>query len=649
MSEKLLSWNLETKDSQIASLRLGDQADIRSFAPAIQTTYKLLTSKNAQSVTFNPEEVTMKWNEGLELTLKLAQAGAPNEVKLEVSVSNNSKAPVALDRVYTIHKASISSSRDLNRILVNGNEMNSRSSMDPLKGRHDSRSLIGLTDKEGNPGIILGYLNLNDAFYGFEVSGSDKEASEASAFALRENIALEPGKTLDLSPLLIVCNDSFSAALDTYASQSGETMKARHVPLKTGWCSWYHYYGTESVEDVRRNITQLKDSEFAQHLNVVQIDDGWNYTSKEAPRNWGDWTPGYKFPEGMMQIADEIKENGFEAGIWLAPFSVDEGSQLLKDHPDWLIQDEEGKPKPFWGVYGLDLTHPEALNFVRSTFDNVFNKWGYTYIKIDFLMHAIQPGVRHDKTKTSAQALRMGLDVVREVAGNDRFILTCGCPMGPAVGVADAMRIGMDVSHRWYIPMNLESWPFGNCSIYAGVRHTVWRHWMHRNWWQNDPDCLLVHRDGSPPEKEMFGREFDKEFATEPPFGLSEEEAACWVRLVWMTGGMGLLGEDISMLDSDRRELLGRAFPLHNAKTQFIDYYDQFEVSVLFHEEDGVKRVGVFNFANKAEKVELPGSQINAGPGTSFKERLTGESFKSESDRIAFPELPARSGRIWEF
>ncbi len=68
-------------------------------------------------------------------------------------------------------------------------------------------------------------------------------------------------------------------------------------------------------------------------------------------------------------------------------------ASFFKNHPDLLVQSGEA-PKIFWESYGLDLTNPKALEFVRETFHRVFHEWGFTYIKIDFLLHAVQPGTR---------------------------------------------------------------------------------------------------------------------------------------------------------------------------------------------------------------------------------------------------------------
>ena len=45
---------------------------------------------------------------------------------------------------------------------------------------------------------------------------------------------------------------------------------------------------------------------------------------------------------GLKYVVDKIHEKGYQAGLWLAPFSVQKVSLTAKEHPDWLIKDENG-------------------------------------------------------------------------------------------------------------------------------------------------------------------------------------------------------------------------------------------------------------------------------------------------------------------
>ena len=46
-------------------------------------------------------------------------------------------------------------------------------------------------------------------------------------------------------------------------------------------------------------------------------------------------------------------------------------------------------------------------------------------------------------------SVRAGFEAVRRGAGDDTFLLGCGAPLGPTIGVVDGMRIGPDVAPWW--------------------------------------------------------------------------------------------------------------------------------------------------------------------------------------------------------
>jgi alpha-galactosidase len=45
--------------------------------------------------------------------------------------------------------------------------------------------------------------------------------------------------------------------------------------------------------------------------------------------------------------------------------------------------------------------------------------------------------------------VRAGFDAVRRGAGDATFLLACGAPLAPVVGLVDGARIGPDVAPRW--------------------------------------------------------------------------------------------------------------------------------------------------------------------------------------------------------
>lgn len=309
------------------------------------------------------------------------------------------------------------------------------------------------------------------------------------AVALLDDVPLEPGAERRLDPLWIASGDAgplYSQFADLWGATAGARVPDRSV---FGWCSWYQYFAEVLPEHIRSNLALA-----AEHgVDVVQIDDGYQQAI-------GDWlTPRATWAEGTAPLADEIRAAGLQAGIWTAPFLIGEDSQLVTEHPDWVPRHKSGHGaramyNPWsWGGWALvlDTTRDDVLDHLRSTYAALVEQ-GFDYHKIDFCYAAALPAARFDQTKTRAESLRLGLDAVRDGIGADSFLLGCGCPFGPAVGVVDAMRVSADVAPVWAPD---QSWP-GLEETAPAARNAViasaLRAPLHRRVFLNDPDCLLI-------------------------------------------------------------------------------------------------------------------------------------------------------------
>lgn len=232
---------------------------------------------------------------------------------------------------------------------------------------------------------------------------------------------------------------------EVFSSYAGHLKKrfgaAGNRPSPRVWCSWYSLYTAIEESLLQRAFDGLGDLPF----DVLQVDDGWQAAI-------GDWTPNDKFPAGMQALATRIRASGRTPGLWLAPLLVVPSSALFREHPDWLLRDEEGKLVPAgfnWGepLYALDTTHPAALDFLAALMKQV-RAWGYDYLKLDFLYAGALPGARHTDMPREA-ALRQGLQTMREAMGSDAYFLACGAPILPCLGLCDALRVGPDVAGKW--------------------------------------------------------------------------------------------------------------------------------------------------------------------------------------------------------
>jgi len=257
--------------------------------------------------------------------------------------------------------------------------------------------------------------------------------------------------------------------------------KTRFEKAPRVWCSWYSLYGWIHERIILKTLKNFGDMPF----DVFQLDDGWQISH-------GEWDANHKFPSGMKSLAEKISATGRTAGIWLAPFMVSTDSQLVKDHPDWLLHDDSGKPA-LAGItwsgtpHALDSSHPAVLEFMDKLIRKV-RGWGYGYLKLDFLYLGALIGKR-EKDIPREIAYRNALQVIREAAG-DAYILACGAPIIPSLGLCDGLRIGPDVAPYW-LNKPLAVWLNNpnDPSTQNAIRTSIHRLWL-RPLVNVDPDVL---------------------------------------------------------------------------------------------------------------------------------------------------------------
>ncbi len=422
----------------------------------------------------------------------------------------------------------------------------SQGDRDPAReGWHESEVVMVVGGVLGGDSALVGALEKGHAscvvYARPEAEGALIEAE------LHLEVPVEPGEGIELDPLRVAVDADASRLLERFATLWGRRAAARTAAaFQSGWCSWYHFFHAVTQEDLFRNVdalARLRD-EGALELGVVQLDDGYQHAL-------GDWLEcNEKFPDGLAVAARRIRDAGFEAGIWLAPFAVSEESRTHLDHPDWTLRSAEGPLRgtfnPEWShsgwCYVLDPSRPEVCAHLRATAAGLAGM-GFDYLKLDFLYMAAMRAEAFDARLTRAARLRRGLEAIREGAGDQRFLLGCGAPIGPAVGLVDGMRIGPDVAPSWpvradpIIPGLEPALP----STLSALRAILSRSFMHRRLWLNDPDCLMVRREQT---------------------DLSPAESESLAAGIAATGGMVVMSDDVPLLGQEDLGLARRTLEL---------------------------------------------------------------------------------------
>lgn len=312
----------------------------------------------------------------------------------------------------------------------------------------------------------------------------------------------------DLAAGLARFGDEYAAAADVPPLTAPPTV----------WCSWYRYFENVTEADMLENLDAIERAELP--VDVLQLDDGW-----EA--GVGDWTPLQdKFPS-LADLAQRIRQSGRRAGIWLAPFIAGAETGLAREHPEWLM----GPAGTNWGqeLRGLDLSNPALRDYLWNTFRGL-HETGFDYFKLDFLYGGALPGNRHADLG-AVEAYRSGLELIRDAVGPDSYLVGCGAPILPSVGLVDGMRVSPDTFHEHAQDAGGEL---------RGAMGTTARAWQHGRFWANDPDCLVAR----------------------PGFALRKE----WAAVIEEYGGLRSVSDRISELDGwgldATRRILSTAPPI---------------------------------------------------------------------------------------
>jgi alpha-galactosidase len=412
-------------------------------------------------------------------------------------------------------------------------------------GELRSEAVTVLADASGSL-LLAGFVGgtAHDGTWRFRPSASDPDGIELWAEAFLGGAVLAPAERRTLHPVTFEVGErgGAPALLEDWASVTGTAGGARAAaPYQVGWCSWYHYFARVTEADVRANLARSGDWPF----EVFQVDDGYQAAI-------GDWLVcNDRFPSSLDALADTIAAAGRTPGIWLAPFVAAPASDLAARHPEWLARWTDGD-RPLvgmvndaWGgaVHVLDTTSPDVLAHLESVASALVAA-GYTYLKLDFTYAPGFDGTFSDPTLTPAQRVRAGFDAIRRGAGDETFILGCGAPLAATVGAVDGMRIGPDVAPWWDVQADQwrpPGYEGGQPATLNAWRNTLARSFLHRRWWLNDPDCLMLRTSET---------------------SLTPEAARAWALAVGVSGGMALVSDDLALLDASARALLDEVLDL---------------------------------------------------------------------------------------
>lgn len=272
------------------------------------------------------------------------------------------------------------------------------------------------------------------------------------------------------------------------------------------------------------------NSDHNSRLEYVLIDGGWSA--------WGDWQKPnkIKFPHGIKSTSNKVKKLGLKPGIWMAPFLVNPRSTVATKHPDWLVR-HNGKLVDGFRLTSMDallphrkwilnIKNPEVKKYLNDSIKYLIETCGFELLKLDFLY-----AIYFDPNLSNREANKFLRSFLKAIKRRYPHVYTiaCGCPLIPAVGVVDSMRIGPDTTVAPFtkllaLPI-LSRWHLDN-NVIPTLMSRLWT----KKLWNVDPDAFVCDHSS----------------------GFHHGQLSAFQKIIIKAKGNIFLGDDLSKLSKDQ-------------------------------------------------------------------------------------------------
>jgi len=299
-------------------------------------------------------------------------------------------------------------------------------------------------------GLAVGDVEPGPRLISLPVSMPDARHAQVAVHSTREQ-TLEPGESFHtLHTFVSVHQGDYFRTLTEYRRlmqrQGFQMASAPDSAFGPIWCAW-GYGRSVKLKQVYDTLPTVKKMGFS----WVTLDDGWQ-------NNYGDWdVDPKKFPHGdadMKALVDRIHEEGFKAQLWWSPLSAVSDSQLLKEHPDFLLLNKDGSKRKisWWNSFYLCPADRAVVEYHKALVRKILGDWGFDGLKLDGQhMNAVpacyNPAHHHKRAEDSAEALP---DFFRELYETARSVkpeaLVEFCPCGTAYSFFTMPHFNMSVA-----------------------------------------------------------------------------------------------------------------------------------------------------------------------------------------------------------
>ena len=165
-------------------------------------------------------------------------------------------------------------------------------------------------------------------------------------------------------------------------------VKPRPVILNT----WEAVYFDHDYDTLKALADKAGDSGVERFV----VDDGWFGSRRDSTSGLGDWQIAQDVwpdgPKSLKALADYVHGKGMEFGLWFEPEMVNPDSDLFRRHPEWVMQAGARLPELQRHQLVLDLTNPDASDYVFDAMSAILSRNAIDYVKWDHNRDLLEAG-----------------------------------------------------------------------------------------------------------------------------------------------------------------------------------------------------------------------------------------------------------------
>ncbi len=297
-----------------------------------------------------------------------------------------------------------------------------------------------------NAGLAIGHLETLPLALSIPTETTADGKVEAGV-EIPANVMLKPGENYSTPRTFVtVYRGDYYEPLSTWSRaierEGLGRPKNNDENYAVSWCGW-GYESNVTPRQMIDTIPKLKEL----GIHWATLDDRWF-------NNYGDWQPREDTFGGnaIQDMVREFHRQGIKVQLWWLPLAVEDGkfgygdhkyvvSDVVKEHPDWLILNEKGQPARMTrNLAALCPAVPEVREYYKQLTERFIREWDFDGHKLDNIYatpRCYNPKHHHKSPLDSVYA--MG-DVYKTIFETTRALkpdsITQSCPCGTPPSLA---------------------------------------------------------------------------------------------------------------------------------------------------------------------------------------------------------------------